>query len=92
MLWKRVTSLHRAAAPRSVSEIASSFIFVQFIQGADVTEEKTWILDPYETSNSLSLSLSVNAQPNIAVIIVPIIFAIIIAGIIGAAYVLVKKR
>ncbi|NXW28371.1 INSR protein, partial [Phaetusa simplex] len=33
-----------------------------------------------------------NAQPNIAVIIVPIIFAIIIAGIIGAAYVLVKKR
>uniref|UniRef100_U3J3T4 Tyrosine-protein kinase receptor n=1 Tax=Anas platyrhynchos platyrhynchos TaxID=8840 RepID=U3J3T4_ANAPP len=30
--------------------------------------------------------------PNIAVIIVPIIFAIIIAGIIGAAYVLVKKR
>uniref|UniRef100_A0A8B9EGR1 Tyrosine-protein kinase receptor n=1 Tax=Anser cygnoides TaxID=8845 RepID=A0A8B9EGR1_ANSCY len=29
-----------------------------------------------------------NAQPNIAVIIVPIIFAIIIAGIIGAAYVL----
>lgn len=41
---------------------------------------------------SLSLSLLVNAQPNIAVIIVPIIFAIIIAGIIGAAYVLVKKR
>lgn len=40
----------------------------------------------------LSLSLLVNAQPNIAVIIVPIIFAIIIAGIIGAAYVLVKKR
>ncbi|XP_008932275.2 insulin receptor [Manacus vitellinus] len=33
-----------------------------------------------------------NSQPNIAVIIVPIIFAIIIAGIIGAAYVLVKKR
>ncbi|NXF97517.1 INSR protein, partial [Eubucco bourcierii] len=33
-----------------------------------------------------------SAQPNIAVIIVPIIFAIIIAGIIGAAYVLVKKR
>ncbi|NXH15737.1 INSR protein, partial [Bucco capensis] len=33
-----------------------------------------------------------NAQPNIAVIIVPIIFAIIIAGIIGAAYVFVKKR
>ncbi|NWR38695.1 INSR protein, partial [Tachuris rubrigastra] len=33
-----------------------------------------------------------NAQPNIAVIIVPIIFAIIIAGIVGAAYVLVKKR
>ncbi|XP_065604897.1 insulin receptor [Cyrtonyx montezumae] len=33
-----------------------------------------------------------NAQPNIAVIIVPIIFAIIIAGIIGAAYVLVRKR
>ncbi|NXM31792.1 INSR protein, partial [Oxyruncus cristatus] len=33
-----------------------------------------------------------NAQPNIAVIIVPIIFALIIAGIIGAAYVLVKKR
>lgn len=92
MLWKCVTSLHRAAAPRSVSEIASSFIFVQFIQGADVTEEKTWILDPYDTSNSLSLSLLVNAQPNIAVIIVPIIFAIIIAGIIGAAYVLVKKR
>lgn len=41
---------------------------------------------------ALSLSLVVNAQPNIAVIIVPIIFAIIIAGIIGAAYVLVKKR
>lgn len=40
---------------------------------------------------TLSFSL-VNAQPNIAVIIVPIIFAIIIAGIIGAAYVLVKKR
>ncbi|XP_068020903.1 insulin receptor [Melanerpes formicivorus] len=33
-----------------------------------------------------------SAQPNIAVIVVPIIFAIIIAGIIGAAYVLVKKR
>lgn len=60
MLWKRVTSLHRAAAPRSVSEIASSFIFVQFIQEADVTEEKTWILDPYDTSNSLSLSLSLS--------------------------------
>ncbi|NXQ82872.1 INSR protein, partial [Nyctibius grandis] len=33
-----------------------------------------------------------NAQPNIAVIIVPIILATIIAGIIGATYVLVKKR